>query len=129
MTSTARPGTFAAILGKLCPRCRGGRMFRAPFSMNTTCPACGLRFDRGQPGYFTGAMYVSYAMGIPLIALLTLAGYLVFPRWSLLRLVLLAWGLCIPLVPWVWQYSRVLWVYLDRAIDPDESDDRPGPGG
>jgi hypothetical protein len=94
--------------------------------MNETCPVCSLRFDRGQPGYFTGAMYVSYALGIPLIALLTLLEHLFLPSWSLLRLVLLAWGLCIPLVPWVWQFSRVLWVHFDRAIDPDETDNGPG---
>jgi len=102
-------------------------MFRAPFTMHETCPACALRFDRGQPGYFTGAMYASYALGIPLIALLTLVEHLFLPSWSLSRLVLLAWGLCIPLIPWVWQYSRIIWVHLDRAIDPDESDNGPGP--
>jgi Protein of unknown function (DUF983) len=101
-------------------------MFRAPFAMHEACPACSLRFDRGQPGYFTGAMYVSYVLGIPLIALLTLFEHLFLPSWSLLRLVLLAWGLCIPLVPWVWQFSRVLWVHFDRAIDPDETDNGPG---
>jgi Protein of unknown function (DUF983) len=95
--------------------------------MNETCPACGLRFDRGQPGYFTGAMYVSYALGIPLIALLSLVEHLILPSWSVLRLVLLAWGVCLPLIPWIWQYSRVLWVHFDRAIDPDETDDGPGP--
>jgi hypothetical protein len=104
-------------------------MFRAAFVMNETCPVCGLTFDRGQPGYFTGAMYVSYALGIPLVALLTLLEHLVLPSWSLLRLVVLAWGLCIPLIPWVWQYSRVLWVHFDRAIDPDETDNGPGRGG
>ena len=46
--------------------------------MNENCPLCGLDFDRGEPGYFTGAMYVSYGMAIPLIALLTLIEYLFF---------------------------------------------------
>lgn len=98
-------------------------MFRAPLSMNESCPVCGLRFDRGDPGYFTGAMYVSYGMAIPLIALLTLIEYYFLPRWTLLQLVLLAWALCVPLIPWVWQYSRVLWVYFDQTIDPESSDD------
>jgi hypothetical protein len=87
--------------------------------MNETCAVCGLRFGRGEPGYFTGAMYVSYALAIPLIASLTLVESLIFPTWSLFRLVLLAWALCVPLVPWVWQYSRVLWVAFDRYFDPD----------
>ena len=50
-------------------------------------PDCGLDFDRGEPGYFTGAMYVSYALVIPVIALLTLIEHLIVPSWSLFRLV------------------------------------------
>jgi hypothetical protein len=87
--------------------------------MNEACPVCATRFDRGQPGYFTGAMYVSYALAVPIIAVLTGLEYLIWPRWTLLKLVLLAWALCVPLIPWFWQYSRVLWAYLDRAIDPE----------
>ncbi len=88
--------------------------------MNEYCPVCGLQYGRGQPGYFTGAMYVSYGMSIPLIALLTLIEYFIFPTWALWQLVLLAWGLCVPLIPWVWQYSRVIWIHFDQAIDPPE---------
>jgi hypothetical protein len=90
--------------------------------MNERCPECGLVFGRGEPGYFTGAMYVSYALAIPLIALVTLLEYLVWPEWSLFRLVLLAWVLSIPLIPWIWQYSRVIWIHFDRWCDPEPAD-------
>ena len=79
------------ILRRGCPRC-GHPIFRRPLEMYEECPGCGLDFDRGQPGYFTGAMYVSYALAIPLIALLTLIEHLMIPSWSLFRLVLLACG-------------------------------------
>ena len=59
--------------------------------MNEDCPVCGLDFDRGEPGYFTGAMYVSYALAIPLIALLTLIEHLM-----LAALVALPAGRCWP---------------------------------
>ena len=91
--------------------------------MHEDCPACGLDFDRGEPGYFTGAMYVSYALAIPLIALLTLIEYLIIPGWSLFRLVLLASLICMPLIPWIWQYSRVIWIHFDRYFDPDDAPD------
>ncbi len=55
--------------------------------MNEHCPQCGLQFGRGEPGYFTGAMYFSYGLAIPLIALLTLIAYLIRPDWTLLWLV------------------------------------------
>jgi hypothetical protein len=91
--------------------------------MNENCPVCHLDFDRGEPGYFTGAMYVSYALAIPLIALLTLIEYLFLRSWSLLGLVVLAWAICVPLVPWIWQYSRVIWMNFDRYFDPDAGPD------
>jgi hypothetical protein len=96
-----------------------GPVFRGPLTMNEVCPTCGLRFGRGEPGYFTGAMYVSYALAIPLILILTLAGYLVFRTWSLLRLVLLASAISLPLIPWIWQYSRVIWIHFDQWADPE----------
>lgn len=108
------------MLRRGCPRC-GHVMFRSPLVMYDDCPGCGLDFDRGQPGYFTGAMYVSYGGGIPLIALLTLIAYLLLPGWSLFRLVLLAWGVCLPFIPWIWQYSRVIWLHFDRWVDPSRS--------
>jgi uncharacterized protein (DUF983 family) len=116
----ARPGALEGILRKRCARCRRGLIFRSLWKMNENCPRCGLDFDRGDPGYFTGAMYASYAMAIPLIALLTLVEYLILPKWSLFRLVMLASALSTPLIPWIWQYSRVLWIYFDRYFDPEE---------
>ena len=114
-----RRKALLGILGKRCPGCRRGRVFDSLWKMNENCPVCGLDFDRGDPGYFTGAMYASYAMAIPLLSLLTLIEYLILPGWSLFRLVLLASFICTPLTPWIWQYSRVLWIYFDRYFDPE----------
>ena len=59
---------IAGILARRCSRCRQGPVFRSTWIMNDDCPTCALDFDRGEPGYFTGAMYVSYALVIPVIA-------------------------------------------------------------
>jgi uncharacterized protein (DUF983 family) len=118
---------IGGILRKRCPRCRRGRVFQSLWKMNENCPVCGLDFDRGDPGYFTGAMYASYAMAIPLLTVLTLIEYLIFPTWSLFQMVVLAAAISTPLVPWIWQYSRVLWIYFDRYFDPDEEDEGAQP--
>jgi uncharacterized protein (DUF983 family) len=118
---------LSGITARVCPRCRRGPIFAAMWSMHDDCPVCGLDFDRGDPGHFTGAMYVSYALAIPLIALLTLIEHLIIPGWSLFRLVLLASCLCVPLIPWLWQYSRVIWIYFDRYFDPDDAPDAVAP--
>ncbi len=111
---------LAGIARKRCPRCRRGEIFASLWVMHDDCPACKLDFDRGDPGHFTGAMYVSYALAIPLIALLTLIEHLMIPGWSLFRLVVLAALICVPSIPWVWQYSRVIWIYFDRYFDPED---------
>jgi uncharacterized protein (DUF983 family) len=113
---TFRLGT---ILRRRCPRCGEGSIFHAPLAMNEECPVCHLHYGRGEPGYFTGAMYFSYALAIPLIALLTLIEYLILPGWSLLQLVGLATAICVPLIPWIWQYSRVIWIHFDQYFDPE----------
>ena len=109
---------LAAILGGRCPRCREGRVFRGRLAMSTRCPSCALRFER-EPGYFTGAMYVSYALALPILAALAGLVHLAKPTSSL------SWTLCaatllfLPFVPAVFRASRVLWIHLDRGIDPE----------
>ena len=70
-------------------------------------------------------MYASYGMVIPLVTLLTLIEYIILRSWSLLSLVLLASAICVPLVPWIWQYSRVLWIAFDRYFDPGDPHELP----
>ncbi len=84
--------------------------------MHEACPACGQIFER-EPGYFVGAMYVSYALAIPLY--LALAGILrlLLGGWSDLAILALALPLFIPFAPLLFRYSRVIWMHLDRAID------------
>jgi len=85
--------------------------------MHPCCPVCGLKFER-EPGYFLGAMYISY--GVAVVAIVGLAVTLwLGMRWSLQRSTLLAILLFLPLAPPITLFSRVLWIYLDQALDPE----------
>lgn len=48
-----------------CPRCREGDLFTKPFNlkkpieMHERCSCCGLKYE-AEPGYFFGAMFISY---------------------------------------------------------------------
>lgn len=51
-----------------CPRCHSGKMFLTnnpysydAFKMHDTCSCCHLKYEM-EPGFFYGAMYVSYAL-------------------------------------------------------------------
>jgi len=85
--------------------------------MNERCPSCALKFER-EEGYFLGAMYISYALGV---AVIVLFGFLLweFMHWPLKRATFWAIVLFVPLAPALSYFSRVLWIYLDQAFDPE----------
>jgi hypothetical protein len=84
--------------------------------MNERCPVCKLAFER-EPGYFVAAMYVSYALAVPLLGLIALAIHEVRPGWSSSAVLMATLVAAVPFVPALFRYSRVLWIHLDRSID------------
>jgi uncharacterized protein (DUF983 family) len=110
------------ILEQLCPRCRTGRIFRKSVwlfpRMYERCPACGLKFER-EDGYFLGAMYIGYGLGVGVIAALATMVWEVL-RWPLLKSVAAGIVLFLPLAPVLTWMARVLWIWMDQGIDPDK---------
>jgi uncharacterized protein (DUF983 family) len=86
--------------------------------MHERCPVCGLKFER-EAGYFLGAMYVSYGLALITIVIIGLVLWL-GTSWSLMKITLWAVVLFLPLAPTITLFSRVLWIYLDQAIDPEK---------
>lgn len=119
----SKPPVLNGILHQLCPRCRAGKMFRGSIfrfpKMNERCPICDLKFER-EEGYFLGAMYISYLLSLLCIVLLTVLLWS-FSQWPLLKDVMLALLVFLPLAPVLTLLARVLWIYLDQAVDPDRS--------
>src|SRR3954447_20105107 len=76
MPPLRNPSTFQSIVQQRCPRCRVGKIFRNSIfkiyrwpKMYEHCPECGLKFER-EGGYFLGAMYISYGLGVVSVALI-----------------------------------------------------------
>lgn len=85
--------------------------------MHESCPDCALKFER-EPGYFLGAMYISY--GLALITITVLASVLwLAAGWSLQKAVIVAVLIFVPLAVPLTFLARVLWIYLDQAVDPE----------
>ena len=67
-----------------CPRCHEGDFFIShPYNLkkagdiHENCPNCGLKYSK-EPGFYYGAMYVSYALGVGLfVALWVALNYLI----------------------------------------------------
>jgi uncharacterized protein (DUF983 family) len=102
-----------ALLLQRCPRCREGRIFKGAIAMNDPCPVCGLVFNR-EPGYFLGAMYFSYALGVVILVPLFFLFQWLLPAWSGMAVAALTMVPYLPLTGIVFRYSRVLWIYFDR---------------
>jgi uncharacterized protein (DUF983 family) len=112
---------ISAILSGRCPRCLAGAIFPGTLLgaiglMNSRCSQCGLPFLR-EAGYFLGAMYVSYFLGVLTVLPvgLLLALVLEWPLIVVIPLVILQTVLFMPLFL---RFSRVIWLHVDQAIDP-----------
>lgn len=112
-------GLVWGILRQRCPRCRQGRMFHGALAMNDPCPVCGLLFRR-EEGSFLGAMYFSYLIGVVILVPLFYLASALLPEWDGVAIAGLVLVPYVFLVPMVFRYSRVLWVYLDHGASPGE---------
>jgi uncharacterized protein (DUF983 family) len=122
MGTVAKLATIGDIFCQRCPRCRKGSIFRYSIfrgfpRMHERCPTCDLKFER-EPGYFLGAMYISYGIGIVIVALIT-ALLWSMTEWWITTDTTWAVVLFLPLAPTITLFARVLWIYFDQAIDPE----------
>jgi hypothetical protein len=92
--------------------------------MNERCPACGWRFER-DPGYFTGAMYGSYGLGL-MITLPVCLGML-FAGASFIAIMAVTVLLLAVAFPLMFRYSRVLWMHWDVYFNGTGPADEEGP--
>jgi hypothetical protein len=85
--------------------------------MDDYCSVCGLHFNR-EPGYFLGAMYISYCLALPLIVAFGLALW-VLTNWGFAKIGIWAVVFFLPFAPILTFLSRVLWIYFDQMMDPE----------
>ncbi|HZI21025.1 MAG TPA: DUF983 domain-containing protein [Gemmatimonadales bacterium] len=111
-----------AVLRQRCPVCLDGPMFAGVFRMNPRCPRCGHEFER-EPGFFQGAMYVSYGLGIVVFTVLALLGDATLtPRIGVVAAMVVAAVVYMPAVPVLFRYSRVIWAHVNvGTIPPGEA--------
>jgi hypothetical protein len=64
-------------------------------------------------------MYISYPLSVVFLGIFYLVAMACLPGWDALWLVLVAVVPYVPLMPAVFRYSRVLWIYFDRHFWPD----------
>ncbi len=116
-----------AILNHKCPRCRQGNLFkysliRKPHKFTETykaCPNCDLIYER-EPGFFFGAMYVSYALTMAVLLGTAFILYNFFGDPELIVYITAVPVMVLLLLPVIFRYSRTLFLHGFGGIDYDD---------
>ncbi len=123
MCDLYEPSKGMSLLKCKCPQCQSGKMFTHPFydlknftNMNASCPVCNLKFEI-EPGFFWGAMYISYGFSVALM--LIIGGAILLLSSGEANF----WMYIIPIIssfilftPFSYRYSRVIMIYVFSPI-------------
>ena len=89
--------------------------------MHSHCPVCKLRFEV-EPGFYIGAMYVSYVMSLVIMFTVSIAIFIIFKNpdfhFYLIGIPLVV----LILLPVMFRYSRVLFLHLFGGIKYEAED-------
>ena len=117
------PEIMYSLFTNTCPRCHKGKVFESknPYNykrglkMKEACSCCELKYER-EPGFFFGAMYVSYALtsGLFIVFFLADAMWLHLETWVLLTLIV---GSIIALFPVTFRWGRLIWMNFFTRYD------------
>lgn len=105
------------IFQEKCPHCHTGYVFKRNTGffklpeMNNACSTCNYKFER-EPGYFLGAMYISYGIAVFAGLLTFLACYFFFPSMPTIFFPLAIVAVIIAIARKNFKLSRVIYIHL-----------------
>ncbi len=110
------------LMQNKCPKCHQGQVFNTqnlfsfrPAKMQDECPHCHQNFSK-EPGFYWGAMYVSYGLATLEMAFV----YLVSMSVGVNALDFVNLAVCIAVVlmlfPFNFRMARLVWLYLFTSV-------------
>lgn len=112
-----------ALAACKCPQCRKSTMFKYPAynllkatQMYADCQECGLHYEI-EPGFFWGAMYVSYAFSVAISVIVGVADFILLNDPDLMVYIFTIIPASIILSPWSMRYSRTIMLYAFGGVD------------
>ncbi len=118
-----------SIVNNKCPKCHEGDFFKSGHSydlknftkMYNNCPVCDENFEP-EPGYYFGAMYMSYAINVAVMVAVWVGSELLFKDgigiwWLVLFSILLG----LALTPLTFRWSRLMWINIFVKYDPSQA--------
>ncbi len=117
---------WLALLALRCPRCHTGPLFNygtynLPHltDMPEACPVCGQHYEP-EPGFYWGAMYISFAFAVPIVLLTGGALYWLFGDPDTWVYVLSVSVIMLLLTPPSFRYARAVMLYAFGGIRFDK---------
>lgn len=116
-----------SVLYFTCPRCHQGAFLAHPIydfkhfvSVRPKCDKCDLKY-RLEPSFYTGSMYVAYALGVAIMGLIALMMILFVHPFSFLLTFFTIVGVLVILSPYLNALSKIIWANLFFHFDPNVS--------
>jgi uncharacterized protein (DUF983 family) len=106
-----------SILREKCPRCREGDVYEKKKhllsfpEMKKSCALCGYKFDR-EPGYFLGAMYISYGLAVLQGLIAFLICYFYFPDLPTIWIPVIIMGVILLFSYKNFKLSRIIYIHI-----------------
>lgn len=118
-----------SIVNNKCPKCQEGDFFKGNSSydlsnfmnMNKECSVCHQSFDP-EPGYYFGAMYVSYAINVAVFVSVWVACVVLFEDLNVWYQILASVVLGLALTPVTFRWARLGWINFFVKYDSTAKD-------
>ncbi|WP_242916963.1 DUF983 domain-containing protein [Pontibacter liquoris] len=106
-----------SIVNMKCPRCHEGDLFpkgtlfkvQKFADMYETCPCCGLHYEP-EPGYYYGAMFVSYGLTTAVVIGLWLLLDMLMDEVTMTAFIISLIVVLLLLTPLLFRLSRAIWI-------------------
>lgn len=121
---------FYSIFRNRCPRCHETFVFlnKNPYQSgfmkaHTHCSHCGLKYEQ-EPGFFYGAMYVSYALTVAFSVAVFVAYYvfsLIFKyEFNAIHYLIINFVALLLFTPVMFRLSRMVWMNFFISYKPEQ---------
>lgn len=114
-----------SIFKMKCPQCHEGEFFEShPYNLkkagnlHETCSVCGVKYSK-EPGFYYGAMYVNYGLGVALFVALWVSFNLFFSSVGVGWQIGLIIFFTVILTPYMYALSKIIWANLFMKYDED----------
>ena len=120
-----RGSKLYSIFNFRCPKCQEGTFFKTnPYNLKKSgetlkeCSVCHQDYSP-EPGFYFGAMYVAYALGVALFVTIWASCNLFFDNIHVWTQIWLIIGFSIVLTPLLYSLSKIIWANFFIHFDKD----------